>query len=198
MQFNPAAFLEGKLQTEDKALIAEAIPLMKWCHYKRGDLIVKEGNPIADYRFLASEGVVRCIYHTAAGKEITECIVSKPGSCLMPSAVLSAPSPVDMEALTDVDIVSFSIQAVAKLELKYPQILRMENQVLTECWQEQWELKRIRYEYNTLERYRWFCKKYPGASGKLKNKHIASFLDMTPPTLSNVRRQLAEELAEEE
>lgn len=116
----------------------------------------------------------------------------------MPSAVLSAPSPVDMEALTDVDIVSFSIQAVAKLELKYPQILRMENQVLTECWQEQWELKRIRYEYNTLERYRWFCKKYPGASGKLKNKHIASFLDMTPPTLSNVRRQLAEELAEEE
>ena len=146
MQFNPAAFLEGKLQTEDKALIAEAIRLMNWCHYKRGDLIVKEGNPVADYRFLASEGVVRCIYHTAAGKEITECIVSKPGSCLMPSAVLSAPSPVDMEALTDVDIVSFPIQAVAELELKYPQILRMENQVLTECWQEQWELKRTRRE----------------------------------------------------
>lgn len=56
MQFNPAAFLERKLQTEDQALIAEAIRLMNWCHYKRGDLIVKEGNPIADYRFLASEG----------------------------------------------------------------------------------------------------------------------------------------------
>ena len=38
MQFNPAAFLERKLQTEDQALIAEAIRLMNWCHYKRGDL----------------------------------------------------------------------------------------------------------------------------------------------------------------
>lgn len=192
MSFNPAIFLEEKLQTEDQTLISAAIRLMSWCHYKRGDLIVKEGEPITDYRFLASEGVIRCVYHTAKGKEITECIVSKVGNCMMPSAVLDAPSPIDMEALTDVDIVAFSIQAVAELEMKYPEILRMENRALTECWLEQWEMKRIRYECDALERYRWFCETYPGVSGKIKDKHIASFLDMTPVTLSRVRRQLTE------
>lgn len=193
MSFNPAIFLEEKLQTEDQTLISAAIRLMNWYHYKRGDLIVKEGDPIADYRFLASEGVIRCVYHTAKGKEVTECIVSKVGNCMMPSAVLDAPSPIDMEALTDVDIVAFPIQAVAELEMKYPEILRMENHALTECWLEQWEMKRIRYEYDAQERYRWFCDAYPGVSGKIKDKHIASFLDMTPVTLSRVRRQLAED-----
>ena len=67
----------------------------------------------------------------------------------------------------------------------------MENEVLTECWLEQRELKRIRYEYDAKDRYLWFRRTHPGAAEQMMNKHIASYLDMSPVSLSRIRRQLA-------
>lgn len=191
--FTVADFLADKLHTKNQELIAEGMKLMQFYRYSKGEFIVKTGEPIGMYRFLASEGVVRCIYHTARGKEITECIVSKVGNCIMPSAVLDAPSPIDMEALTDVQIIAFPIEGVKKLEKRFPEVLVMENEALTECWLEQWEMKRVRYEYDATERYQWFCNNYPGVADKMLNKHIASFLDMSPVSLSRIRRQLAED-----
>lgn len=188
-------FLAEKLHTTNPQLIADAIGCMQCFHYTKGEYIVKAGDSISMYRFLASEGIVRCIYHTAKGKEITECIVSKVGKCIMPSALLDEPSPIDMEALTDISVIAFPIDEVRQLEQTYPEILRMENQALTECWLEQWEVKRVRYEYDAKERYLWFCKTYPGVADQIMNKHIASFLDMSPVSLSRIRKQLAEEPA---
>lgn len=184
-------FLAERLHTNNQELITEAINCMKYYTYAKGEFIVKTGEPISMYRFLASEGLVRCIYHTEKGKEITECVVSKVGNCIMPSAVLDEPSPIDMEALSNVEIIAFPIDAVRKLEEKYPEILRMEIEALTECWLEQWEMKRIRYEYDAKDRYLWFCKTHPGAAEQMMNKHIASFLDMSPVSLSRIRKQLA-------
>lgn len=189
---NVVAFLTEKLQSGNKQLISEALEHMELTHYSKDEIIIKTGEPVEAYRFLASEGVIRCIYHTAKGKEITECIVSKVGSCAMPSAKLDDPSPIDMQALTELDIVSFPFAAVEELETRYPEVLRMENRALTECWIEQWEMKRMRYEYDAAERYQWFCRNYPGVVGRIKDKHIASFLDMSPVTLSRIRHQRTE------
>ncbi len=184
-------FLAEKLHTNNPELIAAGIRCMKYFSYAKGEIIVRTGAPISMYLFLATEGLIRGIYHTEKGKEITECVVSQTGNCIMPSAVLDKPSPVDIEALTNVGIIAFPFDAVRKLEEQYPEVLRMENEVLTECWREQWEMKRIRYEYDAKERYLWFCRTHPGAADRMMNKHIASFLDMSPVSLSRIRKQLA-------
>ena len=41
-----------------------------------------------------------------------------------------------------------------------------------------------------MQRYQWFLENYPGLIHTLNNKHIASFLGMTPVTLSRLRHQL--------
>ena len=184
-------FLAEKLHTDRPELIAAGIRCMKYFTYAKNETIVRTGEPISMYLFLATEGLIRCVYHTEKGKEITECVVSQVGGCMMPSAVLDEPSPVDIEALTAVGIIAFPIDAVRKLEEQYPEVLQMENEVLTECWREQWEMKRIRYEYDAKERYLWFCRTHPGAAEQMMNKHIASFLDMSPVSLSRIRKQLA-------
>lgn len=45
--------------------------------------------------------------------------------------------------------------------------------------------------------YRRFLKEYPGLIDAVSNKHVASFLGMTPVPLSRLRRKLREEPAEE-
>ena len=193
LKLDVGEFLEKGLHIKNPDLIAAGISCAKYFSYSKDQLILRTGEPISMYCFLATEGLVRSVYHTAQGKEITECILCQVGDCVVPSAVLNDPSPVDMEAMTDVGILAFPIDAIRKLEEKYLEVLRMENEVLTDCWREQWEMKRIRYECDAKERYLWFCRTHPGAAERMMDKHIASLLDMSPVSLSRIRKQLASE-----
>lgn len=187
------SFLKQALGTDDPELMQAGMNIAKFRHYKKGEHIVEVGEIVDRYYFLVSEGIIRGIYVTAQGKEITECVVSKRGSVAMPSAILDAPSPVTMEALTDVDMMMVLFEDVRRLEAQFPQVLQMENKVLTACWVEHWEMKRLRYECDAKERYLWFCREYPAAAEKMLLKHIASFLDVSAVSLSRIRRQLKEE-----
>ena len=193
LKLDVGEFLEKGLHIKNPDLIADGIGYAKYFSYSKDKLILRTGEPISMYRFLATEGLVRSVYRTAQGKEITECVLSQVGACIVPSAVLDDPSPVDMEAMTDVGVLAFPIDAIRKLEEKYPEVLRMENEVLTDCWRQQWEMKRIRYECDVKERYLWFCRTHPGAAERMMDKHIASLLDMSLVSLSRIRKQLTSE-----
>lgn len=56
-----------------------------------------------------------------------------------------------------------------------------------------WELKRVLNSCTAVQRYQWFLEEYPGLIDRVSNKYIASFLGMTPVTLSWLRRTLREE-----
>lgn len=57
-------------------------------------------------------------------------------------------------------------------------------------WNMHLELKRIGSQYDAMKRYLWFLEKYPGLIDAVNNKYIASYLNMTPVTLSRLRRKL--------
>ena len=45
---------------------------------------------------------------------------------------------------------------------------------------------------SAMVRYHWFMKTYPGLVDHVRDKYVASFLGMTPVTLSRLRRKLRE------
>ena len=53
-------------------------------------------------------------------------------------------------------------------------------------------LKIVAYQYTAAQRYQWFLQEYPGLIDRIQHKYIASLLNMTPVTLSKVRRELKE------
>lgn len=48
-------------------------------------------------------------------------------------------------------------------------------------------MKVVLYQQSAAERYQWFLNAYPGLIDQVKHKHIASFLGMSPVTLSRLR-----------
>ena len=79
---------------------------------------------------------------------------------------------------------------------------RLYSGFLMDALRRLWEVKAAMYQYDAMERYRWFMQAYPNLCSHVSGKHIASFLGMTQVTLSRLRRTLREagqlQAAEEE
>ena len=55
----------------------------------------------------------------------------------------------------------------------------------------QTELRRALLHYDIKKRYEWFLKEYSEINGKISDRYIASFLNMTPESLSRVKKGAA-------
>ena len=54
------------------------------------------------------------------------------------------------------------------------------------------DLKIAIYQYTAMQRYQWFLREYPGLIDQIGHKYIASLLNMTPVTLSKIRKIMRE------
>ena len=55
-----------------------------------------------------------------------------------------------------------------------------------------WTRKNVLQYMSAPERYEWFLENYPGLIGRIQHKLIASFLNMTPVSLSRIRHRMRE------
>lgn len=79
--------------------------------------------------------------------------------------------------------------------LDQPELLMIYNQQLVHALERHWQVKMMLYQSDAMTRYQWFRKQYPGLENKITGKHLASFMGMTPVTLSRLRRKLREQMA---
>ena len=66
------------------------------------------------------------------------------------------------------------------------------NRYLLKALNVHWELKTMIGQESAMVRYHLFMKTYPGLVDHVRDKYVASFLGMTPVTLSRLRRKLRE------
>ena len=183
---------------EDPKLLEESVNASTVYSVKRGDYLIKSGDPLTYISFLYSDGVMRHFMISADGKEITDCFAIKRGQILWASRTLNdTVAIVTIEALTDAEVIKIPITEAFRLHKKYPELLDLEVRLSFESVDIHWNLKKIHFQYSAMERYCWFLENYPGLIDQINNKYIASFLDMTPVTLSRIRRKLREEGEEE-
>ena len=141
--------------------------------------------------FLA-EGVLRCYVVDENGRDITDCFVSRPGDAAIGCGGLSAPSVVNIEAITDCQLMFVPLAQLLPL-MDHPQMLRAYTCHLCRALYRHWEIKMLLYQCSAMERYQWFLDHYPGLEQVVSGKHVASFIGITPVTLSRLRHQLKKE-----
>ncbi len=173
----------------DQTILSELTAISTYSRLPAGSELAREGK-FQPGVLLLVEGIVRSYYFDEHGDEKTECFLMKPGTPVLAGIDFEQPAWFNMEAVTDVSFVTLPFRDVWRLIEKYSDVMRVYNRLLVEAFSQQWEQKRTVDRYSAIHRYQWFLEHYPGLSGLVSQKQIASLLDMTPVTLSRVKKAL--------
>ena len=183
------AFLQQLLNLPEHGEIQRFLQNVQRAHIKKGTALVEPGQVQAQLIILVS-GVFRGFLLDAEGRDITDCFAFRAGEILMGCNDLTEPSQIHLEAVTDSDVLLLPMEDVLAALEEIPELMEIYNFFLRKALAQHWEGKMLMHQCTAMERYH-------GLIDAVSNKHIASFLGMTPVTLSRLRRKLREEPAEE-
>lgn len=167
---------------EELAAAAELVPV------KRGNVVMQIGEKSAMLS-LVVRGVFRGFMFDENGVEVTDCFAYEAGDALIGCGFFDEPSLITFEALTDGVVLRIPLSVLMDMMQNNPEVLAIYNNGLMDALKRHWSIKRVLYR-PAMERYQWFLKTYPELNGIVNHKHIASFLGMTPVTLSRLRAQI--------
>lgn len=162
-------------------------------HLKKGEVLYRGGEDTTYLYFLIS-GCLRGYTVNANGREYTECILYRYGHSHIGEIGMEHEFRLNknLEALTDADLLFFDVRPIMKELPNSIEFLRVYAKKLEEAYTQMWEVREIMRE-PALARYQWFQKAYPNLQDVMQLKDVASFLGITPVTLSRIRAKEAEE-----
>lgn len=187
-----------------RSFIQKIIPLMpekdikmffskaRYSELQKGELFVKEGAICNDLIFI-HQGLLR-YYLLHEGHDITKDFAldtQNPFCTAYTSFMLQKPSEIWIEALEPCTLVTWHNTDVLPLFQDHPLWLRFAKGMADKLFyrKEKKELELLKY--SAEERYRHFLLDFPGLSQRVPQYHIASFLGITPESLSRIRSKLS-------
>ena len=172
---------------QDRGLLDEMEQICKVRRVSKGDVLVQIGEKQSEAAFLIS-GLFRGYYVDSEGKEVTDCFAYRRGDFVMCCYSINDVAHITLEALEESEIFCMPIHDIDVLIEQYPDISRLVCCYLTKALQIHWNCKVALTRLSATERYQWFLQTYPELIHLVKKKHVASFLNLTPQTLSQQRR----------
>jgi CRP-like cAMP-binding protein len=165
----------------------DASARFKTLHFKKDTQIVSEGE-IDPYFYFVISGVHRLYYLTPDGEEITLGFsFDNNFSGAYESFITQTPSKVFFHTITDTKVLAIGFEDMTYLFDTYKNFERwgrlFMQQILFGRLQRDIELTTLSAE----ERYTIFANRIPAELLTIPLKYLASYLDMTPETLSRVR-----------
>ena len=185
-------FFRKSLKLSNEKLILAFVQAAKHEHLKKGCFLIKEGEVQAKMPFLLT-GILRGFRMNEDGQETTDRFICHYGDIAMGSSQLNAPSKISIEALEDAELLVIPVELFMNALTEYPELWQVYVSYLIEALERHREEKMLLRAHSAAARYQCFLGTYPGLIDQISNKYIASFLGITPVSLSRIRRQLREE-----
>lgn len=142
------------------------------------------------YLFFLVSGLLRGYLVDPGGGEVTDCFSFRYGDSRMSFLPAERQRVKEyVEALEDTVLISFELQALMPYLLQEPALTDLCMSRMADVYAEQVLHKRMLCHTTAAARYRWFLADYPGLIDRVPHRYIASFLNITPVTLSRLRRE---------
>ena len=186
MDFNVAEFYGQVLGISDPPIVQRLISVTELRHISKKEILIEEGKPLSYISFILS-GIFRGFFLDVNGRDITDCFGFRYGEPAVSVFSLDSPSTVTIEALTEGELLCIPAEEVTKLMKENSSLIQVYNRLLVDSFQRHWEIKNILHKQTARERYQWFLNAYPGLIDHVTHRYIASFLEMSPVTLSRLR-----------
>lgn len=170
--------------------MARVLALFRHVELAKGDVFVRAGEVPEQMAFLDS-GLMRLYYIREDGEEFTKSFLSEGEIVGAYSALLrSEPSRLWSDALEDSTVLVASYHEYVPIAEGHPcwQVVNRKFAEVLFIKKEQREASLLLDDAET--RYRMFLAEYPSLQHRLKQHHIASYLGITPVSLSRIRARL--------
>lgn len=158
---------------------------------RRGQMLFSCGEQRGKFFFL-SGGLLRGYLVSDDGQEITDRFFWRPGDYIIGSSRIGVPAEICVVAMSSCQLVSVPISLVKDFVATNVEALRLYNEQLIMALEHHWSEKSVFHYGSAEQRYNWMEKLYPEWDEMIPDKYLASYLRMTPVTLSRLRRKFRE------
>lgn len=186
MNINIGEFYEQALGITESTLVHKLVSMTELRSMGKKEILIQEGQPTSYIPFILS-GIFRGFFLDVNGRDITDCFGFQYGEPVMASFSLDAMAMVTIEALTDSVVLCIPIDEISRMMMENSYLVQLYNRFLINALQKHWEIKNVLHKQTARERYQWFLIAYPGLIDQVTHRYIASFLEMSPVTLSRLR-----------
>ena len=180
-----------RLQTENEDLLRDMAEAARLVQIPKGTVLFREGEVLRDCYCLV-DGIVR-IYYTMNDEEITESLRDDQGTILYPCVLINGVDDLanaSIVSLSDCALLHISVSRLVELQRTHPELERIRFLLVQQFVDRSFKLKRKLTHMGPTERYIRFLEQYPQLVENVPQKYIASFLGMTPVSLSRIRSKL--------
>lgn len=164
--------------------------LLRTRSVQRGEHLLQVGD-VSRHQYYVVSGCLRTYLVGEDGKEhILQFAPEDWWTGNMASMLKQQPSQLIIEALEDTEVLAIDRAGQEQLYERIPKFERFFRILITNAFIAQQRRTLSSLSKTAEERYAEFRKLYPSLDGRVAQKHIASYLGMTPEFLSTVRKRV--------
>ncbi len=172
--------------------LIELATIIKIKHVKKGDHLLKVG----DYNYNAVIVVKGLLCHYLINENGTEKILlfapEKKNSGSLKTIMLGESADENIVALENSILICADSRDLDKLAKRNIRVSNMLNKSYKNIIVEAALRIKFLIAFTPQERYTFFCETYPNLEGRIKQKHLASYLGITNTSLSRMKAKLKE------
>ncbi|MDF2888328.1 MAG: putative cAMP-binding protein [Lacrimispora sp.] len=172
-----------------RELIRTIAPVFTCRSYKKGHSILNMGEN-TKVICLILQGMVRGVYIDEEGTEITKCFSMEGDWCCVYNMLSDRPSEYWIETLEDCQVAEIRVEQLRDIIYRYQQMRILYDEIYNNAFMLSDEKGVSFQRMQAKDRYLHFIKKYPELEERVKQEYIASYIGITPSSLSRIKREL--------
>jgi len=169
---------------------SELEDIVRISEIKNEGFLAEEGKRTMDEAFLV-RGILRAFYRSYDGEEVNVAFYTE-NQVLPPHyfRTKNGISQLNIQALSEVVVAAFHTDLFSELRYKHESLMQYGNVIVERELENKTQREILLLTQNAVQRYKTFREMYPGLENQISQYHVASYLGITPVSLSRIRKSL--------